>query len=197
MDLLAMREAIMLDGENAAYTEAGVEPLFQASSTSRLILIGQAPGFQAQERGRLFDDPSGENLRSWLGLSRELFYDSEQIAILPMDFYFPGRGKTGDLPPRKGFAAKWHAPIIQSLPAERLTLLIGAYAQAYYLPPIHQNVTERVRHYEIYLPDAIPLPHPSPRNAIWQANNPWFQERVLPDVRRRVARLLMESNKKG
>lgn len=176
MELADIRQAIMEDLTNQAFTKKGIKPLFQAPSTAKILIIGQAPGLKTQEKGRLFDDASGENLRKWLGVDREFFYASGHFAILPMDFYYPGKGKSGDLPPRKDFAPKWHPLIMKQLPQIELTLLIGKYAQDYYLGESHRTLTERVENAADYLPTYFPLPHPSPRNNIWQAKHPWFVE---------------------
>lgn len=182
---------IMADPENALYTEKGIAPLFTAPKEARIVIVGQAPGLRAQESGLFWNDPSGDNLRDWMGVSRETFYQSGYFAVLPMDFYFPGQGKSGDLPPRKGFADKWHPKILRELPDVKLTLLIGNYAQRYYLnQPASAKLTETVRDFQNYLPDYFPLVHPSPRNNIWQKKNPWFKEEILPVFKREIARMI-------
>ncbi|HFI0587080.1 TPA: uracil-DNA glycosylase family protein [Streptococcus suis] len=190
MELTDIRQAIMEDSANQAFTNQGIVPLFQAPSTAKILIIGQAPGLKTQEKGRLFDDASGENLRKWLGVDREIFYASGHFAILPMDFYYPGKGKAGDLPPRKDFASKWHPLIMEQLPQIELTLLIGKYAQDYYLGESYRTVTERVENAGDYLPTYFPLPHPSPRNNIWQAKHPWFVEQTLPILKNNINILL-------
>ncbi|HEM4974025.1 TPA: uracil-DNA glycosylase family protein [Streptococcus suis] len=190
MELADIRQAIMKDAANQAFTNQGIVPLFQAPSTAKILIIGQAPGLKTQEKGRLFDDASGENLRKWLGVDREFFYESGHFAILPMDFYYPGKGKSGDLPPRKDFAPKWHPLIMKQLPQIELTLLIGKYAQDYYLGESHRTVTKRVENAGDYLPTYFPLPHPSPRNNIWQAKHPWFVEQTLPLLKNNINILL-------
>ncbi|HFU3725250.1 TPA: uracil-DNA glycosylase family protein [Streptococcus suis] len=190
MELADIRQAIMEDLTNQPFTKKGIKPLFQAPSTAKILIIGQAPGLKTQEKGRLFDDASGENLRKWLGVDREFFYESGHFAILPMDFYYPGKGKSGDLPPRKDFAPKWHPLIMKQLPQIELTLLIGKYAQDYYLGESHRTVTERVENAGDYLPTYFPLPHPSPRNNIWQAKHPWFVEQTLPLLKNNINILL-------
>lgn len=192
MQLSSIRRAIMSDPANQVFTRQGIEPLFQAPDTARILIIGQAPGLKTQEKGRLFDDASGDNLRNWLGVDRETFYDSGMFAILPMDIYYPGKGKTGDLPPRKDFADKWHPLILQHLPHIDLTLLIGSYAQEAIFGKSQRNLTERVRHFEDYLPSYFPLPHPSPRNNIWKAKHPWFKERVLPRLQRDIKNIVQQ-----
>lgn len=190
MELADIRQAIIEDVANRDFTNKGIAPLFQASSTAKILIIGQAPGLKTQEKGRLFDDASGNNLRQWLGVDRQTFYESGHFAILPMDFYYPGKGKSGDLPPRKDFAPKWHPLIMKQLHQIDLTLLIGKYAQDYYLGESHRTVTERVENADHYLPTYFPLPHPSPRNNIWQAKHPWFVEEILPLLKNNINILL-------
>ncbi|MGT2950036.1 uracil-DNA glycosylase [Streptococcus cuniculi] len=186
-----IRTAIIADPANQAYTEQGIQPLFQAGSGAKIVIIGQAPGLKAQEKARLFADPSGDNLRAWLGVDTETFYDANQLAILPMDFYYPGKGKSGDLPPRKGFAQRWHSQLLANLPQLELTLLIGQYAQEYYLKDRRKRtLTETVQAYEEYLPQYLPLVHPSPRNNIWQAKNPWFRTNLVPKLQEKVSQIL-------
>lgn len=184
-------KAIMADPQNQAYTEKGIAPLFTAPKTARIVIVGQAPGLKAQEAGLYWKDKSGDRLRSWLGVDEATFYQSGYFAVLPMDFYFPGYGKSGDLPPRKGFAEKWHPKILQDLSDVQLTLLIGQYAQKYYL---HQKgtvkLTDTVQHYQDYLPDYFPLVHPSPRNQLWLSKHPWFKEQVVPDLQKIVQEIL-------
>ena len=181
----------MADPQNATYTKRGIEPLFATPKTARINIIGQAPGLKTQEAGLYWKDKSGDRLRDWLGVDEDTFYNSGYFAVLPMDFYFPGHGKSGDLPPRIGFAEKWHPQLLQELPDIKLTLLIGQYAQAYYLhEKISGKVTERVKHYQNYLPTYFPLVHPSPRNQIWMAKNPWFESEVVPDLKKRIKTIL-------
>lgn len=190
MELAEIEQAIMKDAANQAFTNQGIVPLFQAPSTAKILIIGQAPGLKTQEKGRLFDDASGENLRKWLGVDRQTFYESGHFAILPMDFYYPGKGKSGDLPPRKDFVPKWYPLILDQLLDLELTLLIGQYAQDYYLEKSQRNLTERVQHADDYLPTYFPLPHPSPRNNIWQAKNPWFQAEIIPQLQKIIVDIL-------
>ena len=186
-----IRTAIMADEANQAYTKAGIEPLFAAPPTAKINIIGQAPGLKTQEAGLYWKDKSGDRLRDWLGVDEETFYQSDKIAVIPMDFYYPGKGKSGDLPPRAGFAEKWHPQILRLLPDIELTLLIGSYAQHYYL---HQKssvkLTDNVRQFRDFLPDFFPIVHPSPRNQIWQKKNPWFATEVLPELKARVTKIL-------
>lgn len=187
----AIKQAIIADPENKEFTKRGIFPLFEAPETARIVIVGQAPGSRAEATGLYFKDPSGDNLRAWLGVDEAMFYDSGLFAVVPMDFYFPGSGKSGDLPPRKGFADKWHADIMTQMPNVELIILIGQYAQHYYLKQKKSvKVTDNVRNYEEFLPQYFPLVHPSPRNNIWQAKNPWFQEEVLPELKKIVTEIL-------
>ncbi|MGT2775184.1 uracil-DNA glycosylase family protein [Streptococcus hyovaginalis] len=185
---MAIYQDIQNDPDNRLFTQRGILPLYQVNGKARVLIVGQAPGIKAQERQRLFKDPSGDRLREWLGVDEDFFYQSGQIAILPMDFYFPGKGKSGDLPPRQGQADKWHPRLIEQMPHLELTLLIGKAAQDYYLKD-KANLTDRVQHYDRYFPDYFPLPHPSPRNNIWLSQHPWFEENVLPTLRQKVAKV--------
>lgn len=182
-----IKQAIMADPDNEAYTKQGIEPLFTAPEAARICIIGQAPGIQAQMTMKCWNDKSGERLREWLGVTDDQFYQTEIFAILPMDFYYPGKGKTGDLPPRKNFADKWHSRILAALPNVKLIILVGSYAQKYYLKDNKQrNLTETVAHYQDYLPTYFPIVHPSPLNGRWLKKNPWFQQEVIPELQRYV-----------
>lgn len=182
---------IMADEQNASYTEQGIKPLFTVPKTARINIVGQAPGIRAQESGLYWNDPSGDNLRKWLGVDRETFYNSGLFAVVPMDYYFPGKGKLGDLAPRKGFADKWHKRTIALAPNIELHILVGSYAQRYYLKQKSSaKLTDTVKHYKDYLPEFFPLVHPSPRNNIWQRKNPWFEEEIIPDLQKRVKAIL-------
>ena len=182
---------IMADEQNVTYTQQGIKPLFTVPKTARINIVGQAPGIRAQESGLYWNDPSGDNLRKWLGVDREIFYDSGLFAVVPMDYYFPGTGKSGDLPPRKGFAEKWHKRTLAFAPNIELHILVGFYAQRYYLQQKSSvTLTETVKHYQTYLPQFFPLVHPSPRNNLWQARNPWFAKEVIPDLQKRVKEIL-------
>ncbi|KRN22525.1 uracil-DNA glycosylase family protein [Lacticaseibacillus camelliae] len=183
--------AIMADPQNADYTKAGVKPLYKIDPNARLLIISQAPSRKAQETESFWNDPSGDRLRDWMGVTREEFYDTGRIGILPLDFYYPGKGKSGDLPPRKGFAEKWHAPLLKLMPHVELALLIGQYAQRYYLGTRRQKtLTATVQHYQDYLPQYFPLVHPSPLNYGWMKKNPWFEAGVVPALRQRVRGLI-------
>jgi uracil-DNA glycosylase len=176
------------DPSNSLLTELGLRPVYAVSALSRIVIIGQAPGKRAQESGTPWDDASGVTLRRWLGVTDEQFYDADLFALIPMDFYYPGKGASGDLPPRPEFAPRWHPRILSELPDLRLTILIGGYAQKYYLGPAAKtNLTLTVEAYRDYLPAMIPLVHPSPLNFRWQAKNPWFERDVVPALRQLVA----------
>lgn len=169
----------------------GPRPVIQIASTARILIAGQAPGRKVHETGIPFNDPSGDRLRDWMGIDRDIFYDAAQIAILPMGFCFPGTGKSGDLPPRPECAPKWRAPLLEHLPQLKLTLVIGQYAQSWHLKGLRQkNLTETVKSWRDYGNGIIPLPHPSPRNFGWLKKNPWFERDVLPALRLRVHNIL-------
>lgn len=170
-------------------------PVLRASPTASLLIVGQAPGRRVHESGIPWNDPSGDLLRKWLLLTREDFYDERRIAIIPVGFCYPGTGDSGDLPPRPECAPHWHPKLRALLPAIRLTLLVGSYAQGYYLGARRKKtLAETVRARSEYLPEFFPLPHPSPRNRRWMKNNAWFERDVLPQLRKRVkACLLPES----
>ena len=161
-------------------------PVIQFSSKARLLLIGQAPGLKVHQTGIPFNDPSGDRLRQWLGLDKDTFYNPEHIAIMPMGLCYPGKGKTGDLPPRLECAPQWHQPVLDLMPNIGMTLLIGQYAQKYYLQDKPKTLTETVKQWQQWAPRYIPLPHPSPRNAIWLKKNPWFESDVVPYIRQYV-----------
>ena len=183
-----IRAEIIADRSNAWARDLGYEPLYSAAPGARILLVGQAPGRKAQLSGVPWNDASGVRLRAWLGLDDEQFYDPDVIALLPMDFYYPGKGTSGDLPPRKDFAGLWHGRILAELPDIRLTILVGGYAQKYYLGArAKPTLTETVRASAEYLPSAVPLVHPSPLNFRWHTKNPWFEQEVVPVLRSRVA----------
>lgn len=172
----------------------GPKPILQADSPkARLLITGQAPGTLAHETGQTFNDPSGDRLRSWLNIDRQTFYDSSLIAIIPMGFCYPGRlVKGGDKPPRSECAPQWREKLLTLLPNLQLTLLVGSYAQNYILGK--DSVTNRVRHYQHYLPHYFPLPHPSWRTLAWARKNPYFEAGILPELRKRVHNILQKNN---
>lgn len=169
----------------------GPRPVVAASSTSKILVIGQAPGTKVHASGIPWDDASGNRLREWMDIDKELFYDSSKVAIVPMGFCYPGRGKSGDLPPRPECAPLWHDLLLNSMPEIELTLLIGTYAQQYYLKGrTYKTLTETVRNFDEFLPQYFPLPHPSPRNNIWLKKNSWFENDLLPEFKDQISRLL-------
>ena len=193
MTLQEMEEQIKSDPRNAEYTARGIPPIFQINPEAEILIVGQAPGKKVEESGILFHDKSGEKLRDWMGIDGKLFY-SKRIAIMPMDFYYPGKGKTGDLPPRRFIAEEYHPEILAMMPEVRLTILIGKYSVDYYLKKrAKKNLTETVRCYQEYLPEYFSIVHPSPLNFRWQAKNPWFESEVVPELRKRVADILENS----
>jgi uracil-DNA glycosylase len=167
------------------------KPIIRASGNSKILIIGQAPGQKVQDSGIPWDDASGKALREWLNVSSAQFYDAGLFAIMPMGFCFPGTGKSGDMAPRKECAPAWHQKVLQQMPGIQLTLLIGKYAQDYYLlQDAKENLTDTVKNYAAYLPKYIPLPHPSPRNNIWMKKNAWFKDEVIPSLQSQVKRIL-------
>ena len=186
-DLLAQVHACTLC---EAQLEHGVRPVLQVSSGASILIAGQAPGAKVHASGIPFDDASGDRLREWMGIGRDIFYDAQQVAILPMGFCYPGKGRSGDLPPIPLCAETWRDRLLASLPNIGLTLAIGQYAQAWHLSDKEINLTETVRRWATAGTDVIPLPHPSPRNNIWLKKNPWFEADVLPALRRRVQNAL-------
>ena len=169
----------------------GARPVVQFNPSARILIAGQAPGLKVHKTGIPFNDASGQRLRQWLGLDKDDFYDATKIAILPMGFCYPGKGKSGDLPPRKECAPAWRAELLAALPNIKLTIVLGKYAQAYHLPHSkHLALTELVKSWREYWPAILPLPHPSPRNNIWLANNPWFERDVVPQLAQAVQSIL-------
>ena len=180
------------DSRNKSYTERGIPPIFRVSPKAQILIIGQAPGKKVEESLIPFNDKSGEKLVQWMGIDRDTFY-SEKIAILPMDFYYPGKGKTGDLPPRSFIAKEYHKDILELMPDIKLTILIGSYSMKYYLGKgMKENLTETVRRYKEYLPKYFPIVHPSPLNFRWQKANPWFEGEVVPVLRDMVEKILAD-----
>jgi uracil-DNA glycosylase len=167
----------------------GPRPVLRASDGARLLIVGQAPGTRVHATGIPWNDPSGDRLRQWLEMSREAFYDESQIAIVPMGFCYPGRGKSGDLPPPPDCAPLWHDTLLQHMPQLELILLVGSYAQDHYLGKSRETLAQRVQRFRDFAPRFLPLPHPSPRNTLWLRRNPWFEEEVVPALRRRLAEI--------
>jgi uracil-DNA glycosylase len=165
-------------------------PVLRAHQDARVLIVGQAPGTRVHQTGIPWNDPSGDRLRQWLSIDRDTFYDETRFAIIPMGYCYPGRGRSGDLPPRRECAALWLDRLLAQLPNLRLTLLVGQYAQAHYLRGRRKaTLTLTVRAFREYLPHYLPLPHPSPRNQFWLQRNPWFARQVLPALRRACRRL--------
>jgi uracil-DNA glycosylase len=174
----------------AAVLPLGPRPVFQLHASARLLIAAQAPSRTVHDTGIPFNDASGQRLRDWLGLSRELFYDARRVAILPMGFCYPGSGASGDLPPRPECARAWRAPLLAHLQRVRLTLVIGRHAMRYHLPQTRGRLSDAVRAWRTQEGACIALPHPSPRNNGWLAQHPWFERELLPELRVRVARAL-------
>lgn len=170
----------------------GPRPVLRTSMSARILIAGQAPGLKVHNSGIPFDDPSGDRLRDWMGVDRNIFYDASLINIVPMAFCYPGRApKGGDLPPRKECRQAWHDQLYDALPQQELTLVIGQYAQDYHLGGRRaKTLTETVRAWRDFQPSMFPIPHPSPRNNIWLARNPWFEAEVVPELRRRIMDIL-------
>lgn len=181
---------IKQDERNIEYKKRNIPPILQVSKSAKILIIGQAPGKKVEESLIPFNDKSGETLISWMGIDKDIFY-SNKIAIIPMDFYYPGKGKTGDLPPRKFIAEEYHKPILDELGNIELTILVGKYSTDYYLKGRKKkNLTETVRCFDEYLPKYFPIVHPSPLNFRWQAKNPWFLKDVVPVLKKNVCEIL-------
>lgn len=168
----------------------GPRPVVSVHQNSRILIIGQAPGTKVHQSGIPWIDASGKNLRSWLGVTENQFYDPKLFAIMPMGFCYPGKGKSGDLPPRPECAPFWHDKLLNEMPQIQLILLIGQYAQNYYLSSKKDTLTETVRAYREYLPTYFPLVHSSPRNGIWMKKNPWFEDEIIPALKEKVRALI-------
>lgn len=165
-------------------------PVVRAESTAKLLIVGQAPGSKVHTSGIPWDDASGDRLRTWMGLTDAEFYDPSRVAIIPMGFCYPGKGRSGDLPPAPACAPTWHPRILQHLKNIECTLLIGLYAQRHYLIDAPQRLTDTVKDWRSYAPSHFVLPHPSPRNQIWLRRNSWFEQEVVPALQVRVKSLI-------
>lgn len=188
-------ESLLAEVRNCRECEAhlplGPRPVLAAHPDSRILIVGQAPGIRVHNSGVPWNDPSGERLRDWMGVSKEQFYNETDFAIVPMGFCYPGTGKSGDLPPRPECAELWHDRILAELGNIRLTLLIGRYAQDWGLGDQKKStLTQTVAAWQDYTPKYLPMPHPSPRNNRWLKINPWFEQDVLPYLKRRIKRAL-------
>jgi uracil-DNA glycosylase len=189
--LLRLLEEVRACQHCAADLPFPPKPVLRASATARLLIVGQAPGIRVHQTGIPWNDPSGDRLRQWLGLTRDEFYDEAHVAIIPTGLCYPGKGERGDLPPRPECAPKWHPKLRAALPDVRLTLLIGGYAQAFYLQRRRRaTLTATVQAWREYLPEFIPLPHPSPRNVLWLRRHAWVELEVVPAVRQLVRSVL-------
>ncbi|MFM1895170.1 MAG: hypothetical protein RLZZ385_244 [Pseudomonadota bacterium] len=186
-DLLTRVRACQICAANLPFAP---NPVLRAAPSARLLIVGQAPGTKVHATGIPWNDPSGRRLRQWMGVEDETFYDITRVAIIPMGFCYPGRGAGGDLPPRPECAPQWHGPLLACLPRIRCTLLIGHYAQAYYLPDLRGSVGERVRRWREFSPRYFVLPHPSPRNQGWLRKHPWFEAEVVPALQATIRQLL-------
>jgi len=165
-------------------------PVIQIHPNARILIAGQAPGRKVQASGIPFDDASGDRLRDWMGISKDVFYNPKQVAIVPMGFCFPGTGKSGDLPPRPECAETWRERVLNLLPNIKSTLVIGKYAQDYHFNQGAKTLTELVNNWKEYWPERIPLPHPSPRNNLWLRKNPWFESDLVPLLQTHIAKIL-------
>lgn len=174
-----------------AHLPLGPRPVVTAHQRSKIVIIGQAPGTKVHASGIPWNDASGKQLRKWMGVTDEEFYDQKNFAIVPMGFCYPGRGKGGDLPPRPECAPQWHDPLMEFMPNVELVILIGMYAQKYYLKKeAMKTLTETVANYQDYLPNYFPLPHPSPRNRFWLTRNPWFEAEIVPELQKSITTIL-------
>ena len=169
----------------------GARPVLQIGASAKILIAGQAPGSKVHATGVPFDDPSGDRLRSWMGIDKSVFYDADKIAILPMGFCYPGTGKSGDLPPRKECAELWRDQLLAMMSNIELTLVIGRYAIDWHMPEAKRDrLTDTVRAWRDHWPSLLPLPHPSPRNNIWMKKNPWFEGDVIRPLQRHVKQLV-------
>lgn len=175
----------------AEHLALGPRPVVSGHPNAKIAIIGQAPGTKVHASGIPWDDASGKQLRKWLHVSDEDFYNDELFAIVPMGFCYPGKGASGDLPPRKECAPLWHKPLFDMMPNIKLVVLIGTYAQKYYLgSTAKRTLTETVDNYPEYLPRYFVLPHPSPRNRFWLSKNPWFERNVIPQLQQKIQKIL-------
>ena len=175
----------------AAHLPNPPKPVIRVGLDAKILVVGQAPSTRVHATGLPWNDASGKRLRSWLQIEPEIFYDTRYLSIMPMGLCYPGKGKSGDLPPRPECAPLWHSQVLAELPQIQLKLLIGQYAQRYYLGKNgYKTLTDNVKHWAEFMPDCLPLPHPSPRNQLWLKRNPWFEQDVVPVLRQRVKQLI-------
>lgn len=190
MKVEEIKEKLRKDERNKSYSLRAIDPIFQVHKQSKLLIIGQAPGLKVEQTGILFNDKSGERLVDWLGIDMKRLHGPE-ISILPMDFYYPGKGKAGDKAPRRFIAREYHPYLLDELNNIKLTILIGAYSQRFYLKEkFKKNLTETVRAYKQYLPEYFPIVHPSSLNNRWMVKNPFFEEEVLPALKIIIKKIL-------
>jgi uracil-DNA glycosylase len=173
----------------AEHLPLGPRPILRIHPNAKILIVGQAPGIRVHQTGLPFNDPSGDRLRDWMGIGRDIFYDATRIAFLPMGLCYPGTGKRGDLPPRKECAVEWRKQLLAELPNIQFTLAIGQYAQAWHIGA-KSSVTQNVKDWKKFWPKLLPLPHPSPRNNLWLKQNPWFCEEILPALKEQVNLIL-------
>lgn len=185
--------AIKNSEENKEFKAKGWKPVLMVNSKAKILIIGQAPGLKTQIAQKVFMDKSGNRLREWLNVSEEEFYETNDFAVLPLDFYFPGKSKTGDKPPRKAIAKKWHPLLLELMPNIELIILAGAHAQKEYLKNNNKNLTETVKHFKDYLPNYFPIIHPSPLNHRWESKNPFFEKAVIPYLQTLVSKILKDN----
>lgn len=181
-----------------AHLPSGPRPVLTIAAQARILIIGQAPGTRVHATGIPWNDPSGDRLRSWMNIDRETFYDSHRIAIMPMGFCYPGKGKGGDLPPRPECAKTWHEPLHEHLPNIVLTLLVGSYAVNHYLKGFRAaRLKDTVAAWRQAPRPYWPLPHPSPRNTRYLRDNPWFDSELVPQLQRKVHAVLKDDAASG
>ena len=185
-------EKLKNDPRNKEYTDRGIDPIFQFNKNSKVLIIGQAPGKKVEESGILFNDKSGENLVDWLGINMDTLHGKD-FSIIPMDFYFPGKAKSGDKAPRKFIAKEYHPLLLEEFEDIKLTILVGAHSQKFYLEDkFKKNLTETVKNFEDYLPTYFPIVHPSPLNNRWMAKNTFFKEDTLPELKKIIENIIKE-----
>ena len=190
-DLVSLLAEIRKCRECEAHLPFQPRPILAAQKEARILIIGQAPGIRVHDTGVPWDDPSGERLREWMGISTADFYNANKVAIVPMGFCYPGKGETGDLPPRKECAELWHERLLDELKKVQFTLVVGRYAQAYQLREQNKpTLTKTVAAWQEFTPACLPLPHPSPLNNRWLKKNPWFEKDVVPHLKRRIKQLI-------